>query len=192
MGTLEKSIRREINLGKIQKAILLSVAAVGILSSPQAASGVLKILKNWWKEGSSERNKIISINYSRRKLVNEGLLEYNENGYLRLTPKGQKVLGEVEARNYTITKPRRWDKKWRVIIFDIKEERRGLRDKVRNTLTNIGFICLQKSVWIYPYDCEDLINLIKADFKIGKDVLYMIVDRVENDGYIRERFGLVN
>jgi len=192
MGNLEKSIKREINLGKIQKAILLSVAAVGILSSPQAASGVLKIFKNWRNESSSKRNKIISINYSRRKLVNDGLLEYNNDGYLRLTPRGEKILNEIQARNYTIVKPRRWDKKWRVIIFDIKEERRGLRDKVRNTLINIGFICLQKSVWIYPYDCEDLINLIKADFKIGKDVLYMIVDRVENDGLIRERFGFGN
>jgi CRISPR-associated endonuclease Cas2 len=192
MGNLEKSIKKEINLGKIQKAILLSVAAVGLLSSPQAASGVLKIFKNWRNESSSKRNKIISINYSRRKLVNDGLLEYNENGYLRLTPRGEKILNEIQARNYTIAKPRRWDKKWRVIIFDIKEERKGLRDKVRNTLINIGFICLQKSVWIYPYDCEDLINLIKADFKIGKDVLYMIVDRVENDGYIKERFGFGN
>ncbi len=190
MGDLEKSLKKEIGIGKIQKALLISVAAVGILSPPMAARGVLKILKEWGKDKSSGRSRIESINYSRRKLVRDGLLEYNESCFLRLTEKGQNILNKIEARNYNLVKPERWDKKWRVIIFDIKEERRALRSKVRNTLINIGFMCLQKSVWIYPYDCEDLINLIKADFKIGKDVLYMIVDRVENDRPILEFFDL--
>ena len=52
-----------------------------------------------------------------------------------------------------------------------------------------GFVRLQDSVWIYPYDCEDFMVLLKADFKIGKDVLYMIVDELEGDGRLRKEFG---
>ena len=55
---------------------------------------------------------------------------------------------------------------------------------------HIGFVRLQDSVWVYPYDCEDLIVLLKADFKIGKDVLYMIVDEMEGDTHLRKEFGL--
>lgn len=54
----------------------------------------------------------------------------------------------------------------------------------------IGFIRLQDSVWIYPYDCEDLLTLLKADLKVGKDLLYMIVDSLEGDAKIRLFFGL--
>ena len=53
-----------------------------------------------------------------------------------------------------------------------------------------GFVRLQDSVWIYPYDCEDLIALAKANFRIGVDVLYMIVERLDCDKHLREHFGL--
>jgi hypothetical protein len=45
-------------------------------------------------------------------------------------------------------------------------------------------------VWLYPYDCEDVIVLLKADLKIGKDVLYMIVDELEFDQPYCRYFGL--
>src|SRR3989344_5509248 len=51
---------------------------------------------------------------------------------------------------------------------------------------------LQNSVWVYPYDCEDFISLLKADFKIGKDVLYIIVEKLENDWHLRKFFNLPN
>jgi hypothetical protein len=34
------------------------------------------------------------------------------------------------------------------------------------------------------------LTLLKADFKIGKDMLYMIVDTLEYDTPVRARFGL--
>ena len=58
------------------------------------------------------------------------------------------------------------------------------------TLRDIGFIRLQNSVWVYPYDCEDLITLLKADFRVGKDVLYLVVEAMENDKEIRKHFRL--
>jgi len=49
---------------------------------------------------------------------------------------------------------------------------------------------LQNSVWVYPYDCEDLITLLKADFEIGKEVLYVIADKIENEKVLLKDFGL--
>jgi len=51
---------------------------------------------------------------------------------------------------------------------------------------------LQDSVWVYPYDCEDFINLMKADFKIGKDLLYVVADKIENDKFLAQHFKLFN
>jgi DNA-binding transcriptional regulator PaaX len=129
------------------------------------------------------------IKRSRSRLVARGLLVYQRN-MLRLTTKGEQVLRRLELHNFKLRKPKRWDRKWRVLIFDIPERRKGLRQKVRNTLKTIGFLRLQNSVWAYPYDCEDLITLLKADFKIGKDLLYLIVDSLEYDRQLKERFGL--
>ena len=107
---------------------------------------------------------------------------------LRLTAKGEQILRRLELHDFKLRKPKRWDRKWRVLIFDIPERRKNLRPKIRYTLLAIGFIRLQDSVWVYPYDCEDLITLLKADFKIGKDLLYLIVDSIENDFPLRSHF----
>ena len=61
---------------------------------------------------------------------------------------------------------------------------------MRLTLASIGFRQLQKSVWVYPHDCEDPVTLLKTDFKIGRDLLYMIVDSIENNISLRKFFGL--
>ena len=45
-------------------------------------------------------------------------------------------------------------------------------------------------MWVYPYDCEDIIGLLKTDFGVGKDVLYIIADEIENDRHLRHEFDL--
>ena len=43
-----------------------------------------------------------------------------------------------------------WNRKWIVVIFDIKEKSRNKRNALRNMLKNIGFGMLQQSAWITP------------------------------------------
>ena len=91
---------------------------------------------------------------------------------------------------FRLKRPRRWDGKWRVLIFDIPESNRFIRATIRQTLAAVGFICLQGSVWIYPYPCEEFVALLKADLRIGKRLLYMIVEELESDGWLKEKFNL--
>lgn len=188
MGTLEKNLHNRMRRGLIQKIILSTVTTAGLLSVAVLAPNALQMLR-LFGFGKSKRQKEIIAN-SRKKLTSAGLLEYAENGFLRLTPKGEAKLRWLELNDYKLKKPKRWDKKWRVIIFDVHEGRKYIRDKIRRTLVGIGFVRLQYSVWVYPYDCEDLITLLKADFKIGKEVLYLIVDTIENDAVLKKQFGL--
>ena len=116
------------------------------------------------------------------------MLEY-KNEKLRITQKGKLQLFREGLAENAKKKNKKWDGKWRVLIFDIPEKIRFVRDNIRVALLNIGFMRLQNSVWIYPYDCEDFINLLKADMEIGKDVLYMIVEELEHDKPVREHFG---
>ena len=77
-----------------------------------------------------------------------------------------------------------------MIVFDVPERRRRIRTRLRAFMNEIGFVRLQDSVWVYPYDCEDFITLLKAELKIGKDVLYAIADTIEYDRGIRKHFRL--
>jgi DNA-binding transcriptional regulator PaaX len=113
-----------------------------------------------------------------------------KNGELRITQRGRLYLLKRTFYKNKERKKEKWDGEWRVLIFDIPENLRFIRDQIRTTLVAIGFMRLQDSVWIYPYNCEDLVILLKADLEIGKDLLYMIVDSLEDDGEIKNYFGL--
>jgi CRISPR-associated endonuclease Cas2 len=77
------------------------------------------------------------------------------------------------------------------VIFDIPQTRRAQRNILRHKLQEIGFVKLQNSVWTNPYDHEELITLLKLEYGLGAEVLYIIADSIENDRGLRGRFGLV-
>ena len=189
MGRLEAESRKRNRRANIQKLLLASAAVVGGISVALVAPGVLGAMGKLGLIPSARQLEIIKR--SRSRLVARGLLVYQDH-LLRLTPKGERVLRHFELHDFKLRRPKKWDRKWRVLIFDIPERRKNLRPKIRYTLLAIGFVRLQDSVWVYPYDCEDLITLLKADFKIGKDLLYLIVDSIENDAHLKSHFGINN
>jgi len=70
--------------------------------------------------------------------------------YIRLTSKGKEKI----QRDFSLVRfqNKKWDKKWRVVIFDIEEKRKKQRDQLREKLKELGFGMIQESVWISPYD----------------------------------------
>jgi len=193
MGTQERRLKQKRRIGHLEKALLQSIFAVGFLSVALLVPNALHALKQLGILKTKKRNPLYSVNSAIKRLKEKGLIHFIDRGGIRvarLTKQGEQTLRKIDTRGYKLKKPKRWDKKWRIIIFDIKEKRKQTRNKLRNTLVQIGFVHLQDSVWVYPHDCEDLIVLLKADFKIGKEVLYVIADSIENDGNLRKRFGL--
>ena len=92
--------------------------------------------------------------------------------------------------DYGLKKSKRWDGKWRLVIFDIPEKKQKIRRRIPAIFTRAGLYRLQDSIWIYPYDCEDIIGLLKTELGVGKEVLYVIADEIENDKYLRAHFDL--
>ena len=187
MGKLEKESKKRTKRNQLRKIILETVKAAGFISMVLVLPNVLGAMLKMGLVASPQQKYVVG-NASKR-LVIAGLLEWRDSK-LYLTQKGERELRMLKLSEYSQTIVRKWDKKWRVLIFDIPERRKGLRQKIRLTLQAIGFIRLQDSVWVYPYDCEDLMALLKADFHVGDDMLYMIVDVIERDSALRSHFGL--
>jgi len=111
--------------------------------------------------------------------------------FARLTKKGRSTLELHKEKLRLATPPKKkWDHQYRLVMFDVPEKRKKVRDRIRQEVADTGFLRVQDSAWIYPYDCEEFIALLKAKLHIGKDVLYAIVDSIENDTWIRKHFGL--
>ena len=187
MGSPEQVSRERTRRNNLRRMILSTVKIAGMMSIAIVAPNVVGAMSKMGLLPSPRHRQVVARSCSR--LVKQGLLIWDEKK-LRLTLKGVHALQQLELRNYLIPKPRRWDNKWRVLVFDIPEKKRILRNRIRRTLRSIGFKLLQGSVWVYPYDCEDLIMLLKADFHVGRSMLYMVVDALEYDTYLREEFEL--
>ena len=78
-----------------------------------------------------------------------------------------------------------------MLISDSPDKKRRVRDRIRDLFKLAGLYPLQESVWVYPYDCEDIIALLKTEFGVGKNLLYLIVEELENDRHLRSEFGLI-
>jgi DNA-binding transcriptional regulator PaaX len=191
MGKQEESARRERRRGYLQSAILGTVAVAGVLAVAMVAPNVVQLLGGF---GSRKRRLAEQSRFALTRLAARGHIVFEERDgkkFARITPEGQRVLAvQKQKAELAARAGRRWDRRYRVVIFDIPVKRKGLRDRLRRIMRECGFLQIQKSVWLHPHDCEDLVALIKADLHIGKDVVYMIVESIENDAAIRRHFSL--
>ena len=191
MGIIEEKVKKRAKRKNIQKIVLGTVAVAGLLSVAMLAPNIISALGKLGIINSKRGYRYNgTINRARNRLIENGLLTKNNKGLLRLTTKGETTLRQLALIDFKLKKPKHWDKKWRVLIFDIPEKRRGLREKIRRTLMAIGFTYLQDSVWVYPYNCEDLIALLKSDFKVGKDLIYIVAEEIEYEKGLLENFKL--
>lgn len=181
---------RRAKIAGVQKAVLYALAAAGGLTTALLAPNALQVLEQFGLVKTKRRQSRFSVNRSVERLGRAGLVSRDARGFVALTKKGQKRLAEIELADYQLPRPERWDKKWRIVSFDIKEKKKEIRESLRTALETVGFVLLHKSVWVYPHDCEDFLLLLKANYHVGIEALYIIADYVENDGWLRRRFGL--
>lgn len=104
-----------------------------------------------------------------------------EKRILKLTPIGQKKAWQYLTGQLQIKEPKRWDKKWRMVIFDIPEDKKYLRDMVRAKLEKSGFYLLQKSVFVYPFECKELVFAIKYGYNLSSYLQYIVAENIETE-----------
>ena len=111
-----------------------------------------------------------------------------KKGYFELTNKGAEKISNLQFQDLKIPRPEKWDGKWRLVIFDIPEKDRALRNFIRGKLYKMGFIQVQKSVFVYPFECTAEINFL-CDYSGGREYIkYMIADIFEGEEEIAVRF----
>ena len=118
--------------------------------------------------------KEINIRQSIRRLQKHGFVEKSGNNYF-LTQKGKHLANYImKIKKVAVEK---WDGKYRVVIFDIPEEKSAVRDWLRRELYLLKYKKLQKSVFIGKHPLTgDLIKNIKRN-KIGNFVNYLLVEK---------------
>ncbi|MBU6388362.1 hypothetical protein KGQ72_00565 [Patescibacteria group bacterium] len=189
-GTIEEKVRRRVKRNALRNIIVLSAGIGLVVMAPNTA----RLLK--YAEGilgpSPRLKRRVSKKYS--EMITAGLLKrVKTTGGSRiiLTERGKKLAEDlIHMEEIRPKRPRRWDRKWRIIMFDVWERRRGVRDTLRRALEEFEFVKIQHSVWAYPFPCEKLLIFLRAHLKLGKGVLYIVADEIEYDESLRKHFNL--
>lgn len=132
----------------------------------------------------------------------QALLRLEGCGYVKLqsqqgksvfmiTKEGKIALQEIYDRALRVTKePKKWDKAWRVVVYDFPEQNRVARNALRYILTRAHYLQLQKSVWIFPYDSSELTRLLSNDEIVCTHTVFMKVSSMSKEAEYKKHFGL--
>ena len=182
--------------GKSLTREILFMLAVGpiILSSfflpnlPQILKPLIKWRKNWGKVDRKRIHEAIQ-RLNKKRLIE--LIEKNDKLYIKITDNGRKLLRNFDYDNLELPQSKKWDKKWRLVVFDIPDKKNKERRALSKRLKDLGFYPLQESVFIYPYDCRDEIDFLCEFLSIGRYVNYCIVESLDKrEGDLRRIFDL--
>ena len=186
MGTsLDKQIIEE--RASVARSLLefigLAAAGATILVAPNLAQLLPKLSR---KTSLNERQLRKAISYARQY----GWVELREDSQgiqIAITKKGKLRWQRLQLDQPL---PRgRWDKKWRIVIFDISSTLPTERNAFRESLKKLGFKQLQRSVWITPFPCLKEISALRTLYALTIHQIKLIeAPEFEGDSDFRQLF----
>lgn len=186
------SMKRNSIYRDILKTLLITGGFVLILNSP---IGARRLIKEIPKEIRKYKKKRLwrALYYLRSKNRIRIIKENDSDIDIEITKAGKKHLRKIDFDNLSLVKSKIWDKKWRMVIFDIPEDEKKAREALRQKLKNLGLVKLQDSIWITPYPCEDEVTFIKSIFNLSDHWLDVITsDNIGVQEYrLRKLFNLL-
>lgn len=175
--------------GLLETAVLLGTTSLAVISPNliQQLDTPTKKFFDAMDEHSRERELNRLMNYIlREKLISE----HYQHG-IQLSSFAKRRLKKRQFQNLTIEKPTSWDRKWRIILFDIPEEKATKRSAFTGKIKSLGFQHLQQSVWLHPFPCKELIYYVAREYEVEKFVTYIETSDIDNEPYLIKRFSHV-
>jgi len=174
-----------------QKILLLLMAGVA-LSLTRRPDQYFRILRQIPREWEKVNHR--TLRRSIKQLYQSKLVSCRErpNGTVSmvLTEEGMKRATRYHLEPMRIQRPVKWDKIWRVVIFDIPEDKQLARRALRRKLRHLGFYPFQKSVFIFPFECKKEIDFLVDFFDLQKHVRYFLAQKIDTESSLRRHFEL--
>lgn len=189
----KESKSKRLRLGPVAQKILLFLSTGLALGLTRRPDYYFRILSS----ASKEWNKINKrgLKESVRKLYKSDLINYRENKdgtvILLLNKNGERRVLEYNLDKLVIKKPKRWDGYWRIIIFDIPENKKQARDALTFKLKQLGLYQLQKSVYVYPYECKNEVDFIAEIFEVKPHIRFITANYLDVASDLKQEFKLI-
>lgn len=187
-----KSIRDNYAKGELAKEILKGLAVGGLIVASLALPNLPQIFNLLGIKSSRDRFRIkraIEI-LERQNLVK--IYERGNKQVIEITEGGEKRVLEYNLDDMKIERPKKWDREWHVISFDIPEKYKKARDALVNKLKDMKVYPLQKSVFICPFNFKNEIDFISEVFNVRNFIRYFVVKKIDSkdEKFIKQYYNL--
>lgn len=174
---------------------MLKLIAVGglvatIIVAPNAVQALDKPLSLYFRKldkRAREREYRRYLQYMKR----QGLIKYRSIDYehgIELTVAGKKRAERANFEALNIPALKNWDKKWRIVFFDIPEKYKTSRDYLSRKLRAMGLVQLQRSVWVYPFPCLEEVEIVTRHYGVSNFISYIETEHINSQQKLKERF----
>ncbi|MEM4271424.1 MAG: CRISPR-associated endonuclease Cas2 [Candidatus Pacearchaeota archaeon] len=144
------------------------------------------------KKHRVSRAKVLRVleNLEKKEIID--LQEKDDKIFVYLKDKNHPKIIEYSIKSLLEFKKKKkvWDGRWFLVFFDVPESQRNKRDYLRKFLKKLGFYPYQKSVYLFPYECEKEVALIKKIVEGAKYMNYVVAERIEDESRARKYFHL--
>ncbi len=184
-------LKNKTKSSTIVKYILKAIGVAGLITVAVIAPNSLQMLKLF--DLDKKRCKSKSVYSTFKRLENQRLVEMREkNGktVITITEKGKKRLLAYDFEEMRILKPKKWDGKWRIVGFDIPEKQKKAREALRHKLKELGFLQIQKSLFLHPYSCREEVEFTGEIFQINKYIIFIEAASVTNEDCLKRKFEI--
>ncbi len=193
MNLKNTQIKKREKIGPVSQKILLLLGSGFLLFLNRNPNQYFKIIKGMTKEWKNINKR--SLHISIKKLYQSKLVDLRENkdGTIKLilSDAGKTKVLVYNIDKIKIKQPKKWDGLWRVVIFDIPEHLKKGRDILAARLKRLGFQPIQKSVFVYPYECKNEVDFITEIYNLRPYVRFLVVKETDVDLDLKNRFGIL-
>lgn len=163
--------------------------ALGLTGSPTQYFRILESATKAWGDINKR-----ALHNAIRRLYRSKLIDAKDNPdssvTVILSNKGKKRALTYQIDEIKIPEMKKWDRNWRVVLFDIPEKFKKSRDALSLALKKMGFYKFQKSVFVHPFECQNEIDFVIEFFSLRPYVRYLTASHIDNELDLKHRFRL--
>lgn len=166
---------KKIKTLDVLKVLAAGGIIVGTAVLPALPMVLVGAVRLWKDVNKTDLGRIV------KRLEKQDMLSISDKGgkiLIEITEKGKRRLLEYDFENL-FRKAKKRDGKWRLIIFDIPEEKKRSRDAFRKKLIQIECIRLQDSVFASAFPCKSEVDFLAHYLEISDFVTLVTVDKFE-------------
>jgi len=133
--------------------------------------------------GNPHENVLTCVNIAQliSNLKRSGYIEIDKIGgqeSVRFTDKAKLAIVDRIAERSAV------DNRNRFVSFDIPERLRQSRDQFRRTIKRLGFVQIQKSLWVCDKNIGNLVELAAKEYGVEDYVVYIVSEKTNIDSTI--------